>query len=266
MKKIFLAAAILFATCSIKAQQKEGKIMYERKVQMQVSFGGDLPPGIQNAMPTSRTDRFELNFANNQMAWRMMEEDIKDDAMANDGRGNQFVFRTIGGGADDMTFCDFEKSKKVEQREFMDKKFIIADSLRKGNWKLTGETKTILGYTCRQATSQRFGKRMMMTMNDGKMERKEVDDTTNMIAWFTTDIPVAIGPEVQGQLPGAILELETNNGRTLYTATEVLAKPSLSAIKEPTKGKKVTPDEFTAERNKLMEQMQQNGNMRIRMN
>ena len=212
------------------------------------------------------TDRFELNFAQNQMSWRQMEQDIADNVSSGEEGGNRFVIRTIGGGAEDVTFCDFEKSRKVELREVLDKKFIISDSLRKGNWKLTGETKTILGYNCRQATSLRFGKRAMMTMNDGKMERKEIDDTTNIVAWFTTDIPVAVGPEIQGQLPGAILELEMNNGRTIYKATEVAAKPTLSAIKEPTKGKKVTQAEFTAERNKMMEQMQQNGNFRIRTN
>ena len=71
---------------------------------------------------------------------------------------------------------------------------------------------------------QRIGKRMVMTMDNGKMERKEIDDTSAIVAWFTTDIPVSAGPEVQGQLPGLILSLETNNGRTVYTALEISAK------------------------------------------
>ena len=52
---------------------------------------------------------------------------------------------------------------------------------------------------------------MMMTMDNGKMERKEIDDTSIIVAWFTTDIPVSAGPEVQGQLPGLILGLETKS-------------------------------------------------------
>jgi GLPGLI family protein len=97
-----------------------------------------------------------------------------------------------------------------------------------------------------------------MSMDNGKMERKEIDDTTTLVAWFTTDIPVPAGPEVHGQLPGLILELEANNGRTVYTAIEISAKPDLSAIKEPTKGKKVTPAEFTEKRNSMMAEMQKN--------
>ena len=179
------------------------------------------------------------------------------------------VIRTMGGGTDDATFCDFNKEWRVEAREFFDKKFLIGDTIRRSNWKLTEETKTILGHTCRQATSQRIAKRMMMSMENGKMERKEVDDTSTIVAWFTTDIPVPAGPEVQGQLPGLILELITNNGRTTFKALEIYTKPDLAAIKEPTKGKKVTPAEFTKERNKMMEEMQRNnqgGNFQIRMN
>ncbi|HKO79360.1 MAG TPA: GLPGLI family protein, partial [Chitinophagaceae bacterium] len=183
--------------------------------------------------------------------------------------GGGMMIRTFGGGADDVTFCDFNKGRKVELREFFDKKFLITDSIRRGNWKLSDETKIILNHACRKATSQRIGKRMMMSMDNGKMERKEIDDTSSIIAWFTTDIPVSAGPEVQGQLPGLMLGLETNNGRTVYTALEISPSADLGSIKEPTKGKKVTPDEFTKERNKMMDEMQKNnqgGNMRIRMN
>lgn len=35
---------------------------------------------------------------------------------------------------------------------------------------------------------------MMMNMDNGVMERKEVDDTANIVAWFATDIPVSAGP------------------------------------------------------------------------
>lgn len=265
MKKIFIPGiSLLFFTASF-AQQKEGKVIYQRTTQFQISFGGNAPPGIEDAMPKSRTDKFEMNFANSQMSWKKMEEEMQDDNFS----GGGFMVRTMGGGADDITFCDFDKALKVEQREFFDKKFLISDSIRKGNWKLTEETKTILNHLCRKATSQRIGKRMMMTMDNGKTERKEVEDTSNIVAWFTTDIPVSAGPEIQGQLPGLILELETNNGKSVYTATEISAKPDLKAIKEPTKGKKVTPEEFTKERNKMMESMQggQSGrNVQIRMN
>jgi GLPGLI family protein len=264
MKKIMFSAFVLLSIGTANAQQKEGKVIYQRTTQMQMRIAGHT--GSENETIRTRTDRFEMSFANGQMIWKQMEDEIQDENFSGSGG---VMIRSFGGGVDDVTFCDFDKARKVELRELFDKKFVIADSIRRGNWKLSDETKTILDHLCRKATSQRIGKRMSMSMDNGKMERKEIDDTTTIVAWFTTDIPVSAGPEVQGQLPGLILSLETNNGRTVYTALEISPKPDLASIKEPTRGKKVTPDEFAKERNKMMEEMQKNnqgGNFQIRMN
>jgi GLPGLI family protein len=88
------------------------------------------------------------------------------------------------------------------------------------------------------------------------------------VAWFSTDIPVPVGPEYQGQLPGAVLELDIANGQTVYQAIEVSPKVTASKIKAPKDGKKVTAAEFTQERDKLFEEMRKNmpgGGMQIRM-
>jgi GLPGLI family protein len=260
MYKTVLAAAGVLLSITAMAQQKEGKVIYQRTIQMQISIAG--MPGMENQLPRTRTDKFELNFANSQMTWRQMEDDIQGaDEVAG---GGGLVIRTIGGGSDDVTYCDFEKAKKLQVQELFDKKFLISDSIRRGNWKLGEETKTILNHLCRKATTQRYGKR-------SNMVRTEVDDTSAVVAWFTMDIPVPAAPEMQGQLPGMVLELDINNGRNVYTALEIFTKPDLSAIKEPTKGKKVTQDEFVKERSKMMEEMQRNmqggnGSFQIRMN
>jgi len=110
-----------------------------------------------------------------------------------------------------------------------------------------------------KATSTRISTSMRMNMDNGVMERKEVQDTSNIIAWFASDIPVSAGPgEYQGQLPGAILEMDFGNGRQVYKATSISEKADVSLIKEPAGKKKLTPDEFKKERDKMMEQMQQN--------
>jgi len=135
---------------------------------------------------------------------------------------------------------------------------------------LSDETKTVLNRTVRKATTQRIGSRMQMTMENGEMKRQEVSDTSNIVAWFTSDITVPAGPqEFQGQLPGLILELDINNGRTMYKAVEFSAKVNTSNIKEPKGGKQITAAEFIKEREKLMEEMRRNnpgGNRRIQIN
>ncbi|MCR6719680.1 MAG: GLPGLI family protein [Chitinophagaceae bacterium] len=223
--------SLLIAMASL-AQQKEGKVTYERNTQMSININNGAEP-IQHI----RKDKFELNFANNQMVWQQLPEDIQEEPVSNGG----MVFRTVGGGGDDIVFIDFEKSRKVEGREFGDKKFIVTDSIRRNNWRLSEETKTILGYQCRKATTERIAKRTTMMMENGKMERREVDDTSEVVAWFTLSIPVPAGPDFQGQLPGLILEMEMNDGKMVYRAVEVKEKPNKNAIKEPTKGKKLLP-------------------------
>ena len=252
MKKIsFVFISICLAMVTL-AQQKEGKVVYQRTMQMQLRINDN--DQLSQMLPKRRTDKFELMFGNNQSLWKHIDEDESTDEMNTGG----MQIKMMAPGQNDIVFYDFGAAKKTEQREILDKKFIVTDSIRKLNWKLTGETKTILDHVCQKAIAQRTGKRTQMNMDNGKMERKEINDTTAIVAWFTTDIPVPAGPEVQGQLPGLILALDMNNGRMVYRALDISPKVDVATIKEPTKGKKVTPDEFTKEREKMMQEMQKN--------
>lgn len=265
MKKISFALLCSCITLITFAQQKEGKVIYTRTSQLQTRVMANGNDQLSQMLPRTRTDKFELTFGNNQSLWKHVDEEDAQDEMA----GNGMVIRMVGPGQNDIIFHDFSAAKRTEQRDMFEKKFIITDSIRKLNWKLTGETQTILGHVCQKAVAQRTGMRTMTTMENGKIERKEVMDTTNIIAWFTSEIPVPAGPEVQGQLPGLILELNMNNGRMVYKAIDIQTQADIVSIKEPTKGKKVTLDEFVKEREKMMEEMrknnQGNGNRVIRM-
>jgi GLPGLI family protein len=255
------------ASLFVNAQQTQGMVTYERTSQMNIQFAGHNEE-MERMIPRTRTDKFELVFGNNKSLWKQAEIESDDDGTFNSGGGMQI--RMIAAGANDVLFCNFEAARSIEQRELFDKKFIVDDSIRKLQWKLTDETKTILDHPCRKAIATRYGTRMMMNMDNGKMERKEVNDTTNIIAWFTTDIPVSAGPaEYQGQLPGLILEMNINDGRQIFIAKTISDKADLAVIKEPTGKKRYTQEEFRKERDKMMEEMQRNnqgGNRVIRMN
>ena len=266
MKRISLTVMAILSLVVLNAQTKEGKITYERTVQVQVRMQG-MNEEMERMIPRTRTDKFELNFANNQSLWKQAEQDNDDD---NDHGEGGLQIRMVVAGSNDVLYNNFETSKRVELREVFDKKFIIEDSIRPLKWKMTGETKEILGHNCMKATAVNISKRMMMNLDNGKMERKEVDDTSNIIAWFASDIPVSAGPaEYQGQLPGLILEMDVANGRQIFKAVEISAKAEVASIKEPTGKKKYTPEEFRKERDKMMEEMQRNnqgGQRVIRMN
>ena len=259
MNKLTFSCIGMLTFATIQAQQKEGKIIYQRTVQRQIIMDrGNGPESSVQKM----VNKFEVDFANNQMILKQQEDDMPEEEPA--PAGEHLMIRTFGGGADDATYCDFQNARVVQQQEFFDKTFVITDSIKAGNWKLSNETKSILGHVCQKATTQEIVKHMKMSMDNGKMERKEVEDTSVVTAWFAMDIPVPAAPEMQGQLPGAMLQLENDNGRTVYVAIEISPKANQSAIKEPTKGKKVTAAEFVAERNKMIEEINnRNGNFKI---
>ena len=255
MKKI-IALATLLISIFAHSQVKEGKIIYERVMQLPTRMM-NVDPAIAAQIPKSRTDQYELLFGNNQSLLQFLPNINNEDQSTFSGGGGTVVLR-FAGGNNDIVFHNFTSQTKVEQREVFDRSFLVTDSIRKLNWKLTEESKTILNYKVQKATSTRIGTRPRMTMENGQMKREEFPDTAKIIAWFTTDIPVPAGPDFQGQLPGAILEVDIDNGQTVYRAIEVSGKVSLNKIKEPKDGKKLTAAEFTKEREKLMEEMRKN--------
>jgi len=54
------------------------------------------------------------------------------------------------------------------------------------------------------------------------------------------------------------LEMDISNGRQVYKATSISEKADMVLVKEPTGKKKLTPDEFRKERDKMFEEMQKN--------
>jgi len=264
MKKIIFTFSMGLLLPAAHAQQKQGRVVYERTVQLQMRMQG-MGDGEEHVLPRSRKDKLEVLFGNDKSLRRTLEDETPDE----EGEGGGMKIRMFVAGGNDVSFVNFATGQVVEQREFAAKNYIIADSIHKLNWKLTGETTTILTYPCQKAVTQRISKRMTMSMENGQMKKEEVADTANIIVWFSPSIPVPAGPEYQGQLPGLILGIDISNGRTVYKAIEVSDKVDVSAVKEPSKGKKVTADEFAKERNKMMEEMQRNNGGRgqtIRIN
>ena len=270
MKRILITGFAVLSVGLLKAQQITGTVTYERTSKIQISFSDTHGSGMEQQMPKTRTDKFELTFANNQSLWKSAEEDDNGTTDVSGADGGGMQIRMVVAGSNDVLYSNFETGKKVEKRELFDKSFIIDDTISKLKWKMTGETKTILGLPCMKATSQTIRTRTMMNMDNGKMDRKEIQDTSTVVAWFTTSIPVSAGPaEYQGQLPGLILEMDIKDGTQTFKAVGISEKADLTVIKEPTGKKHYTPNEFKKERDKMIEEMQKNnqgGNMRIRMN
>jgi GLPGLI family protein len=258
MKTVILTFSMVILVLSAHAQQQQGRVLYERTVQMQMRMMGiaaSANADVPTMLPQSHTDKFEVLFGNDQSLRRSKEDDRPEEFSPREGA---MAVHMMVADANDVTYHNFATGQVIEQREFGTKNYIIADSIHKLNWKLTGKTSTILNYPCQEAIAQRIGTRSMTNIENGQLKEAEVPDTANIIVWFTPSIPVPAGPEYQGQLPGLILSIDINDGSTVYTATEISAKIDLTTIKAPSKGKKVTAGQFTKERDKMMVEMQRN--------
>ena len=262
MKQFILLLSLLLVVIISLGQSNQGRIVYERTTKLQIQVND---PAFANSMPRERKDKFELLYAGNRTLWRASEDESADPDMHwNNGSGAEV--RIVVPGSNDVTYSDLQEQRKVEKKEVFSKEFIVEDSIRRLKWKIGNDSKKILGYDCKMATTQRIQPTTRVNMDNGELKREEVMDTATIVAWFTDAIPGFAGPEIyQGQLPGTILEVDVNNGRSHFAALEISAKVDPKEIKEP-KGKKITPEEFRKERDKMFQQMQQNngGNFQIR--
>ncbi|HYH14401.1 MAG TPA: hypothetical protein VD794_04230, partial [Flavisolibacter sp.] len=93
MKTIFLSLCLM-AGLFAGAQMKEGKVVYERTIQMQRR---NINPDVANMLPRERKDHFELLFANNQSLWRTLQtaEEGNNTFSGTSASGQQMSFTMV---------------------------------------------------------------------------------------------------------------------------------------------------------------------------
>ncbi len=278
MKKIIFGfGLVLVTTSSLFAQMKEGKIVYERKTNMWRMI---TDPEMRTRIPEFRTANFELLFNDKASLFRSVPDDQAPDPFANNGgdRGGQrFNFRM----PETTTYIDLATQMQYESRPMFEKTFLVVDSLKPLKWKISEETKTIAKHLCKKATTTAPAQMVRMggvrigrnnaAANDStkKSDAPIVTKETEVIVWYAEDIAASVGPEVYTGLPGAILEVDMDNGANVTTATEVTTKYPKKELTQPNKGDKMNRAQFQDAMKKLMEEMQRGGGMggmRIRMN
>jgi GLPGLI family protein len=257
--------ALTSISTSIAAQMKEGKISYERKINMH----RNLPdPQMKSMVPEFRTDKFELIFNENASLFRSVVDDEAPDPFANAGGGGGGGMRMSFRMPSANTYTDLAKQMQYEGREFFEKEFLIIDSLKQYKWKLSEETKTIAKQLCKKATTMVAATQVRMRVSIGRGGENNTDTTANtprapketeLVVWYAENIPVSFGPENYSGLPGVIMEIDQDNGANVMTAVEVSAKYPKKDLIAPSKGEKMNRVQFQENMQKLMQNMQRGG-------
>jgi GLPGLI family protein len=118
-----------------------------------------------------------------------------------------------------IVYTDLRAHATTAQKNVFDQTFLVKDSLRKIKWKITGETRDILGFSCRRANGL-------------------ILDSVYLVAFFAEKIPVSGGPESFSGLLGMILELALPHENMIWRATKIIdTTVPATTIAPPKKGK-----------------------------
>lgn len=129
----------------------------------------------------------------------------------------------------------------ISQENILDKKFIIKENIPSFEWEIHSEATNINGRNCIKAT---------------------LKDNNSIVAWFTGDIPIAIGPLGYYGLPGIIVRLETATKK--YELSAITKKENVEII-PPTEGKVISREEFTQIKNQKMKEYGGNSSGGVRI-
>lgn len=212
---------IMLLACIQLMGQKSGIIDYVEAIKIQI----DIPEGNKEMMkniPQSHNVKKVLIF-NGQEAIYKERSGNEDLEVSNENEGNQvkIVMKT----PESHLYTNLSSKTLVHSQEFFGKQFLIIGAMKKCNWKITNEQKTLLGVVCQKAILQ--------------------DTAQNVVAWFTTEIPLGIGPNGFNGLPGLILSLDIDEGSRVITAENYNLRDLLAGeLTKPTKGKSITVEEF----------------------
>ncbi len=243
MNNIIIFFFLLFAL-SLSAQQISGKVYYISKTQPTYAQGISVENEKKLDDRAKRLYEKKLILSFNQSESFYKEEvslNNTDDAYQAGYLAASSSYSSNG------IFKNTEKQVFSEGREFLGKLFLIKDSLPDYNWTLENESKKIGNYTAFKATMVK-----KIDSTDFRLSNAQnIQSDGNIIvtAWYTPEIPVKTGPDIYGDLPGLILEI--NIYRTTILCSKIILNTSNPIeIKPPKNGEEVSLDEF----NKIAEE------------
>ncbi len=230
-----LMGSIILHT-TVFAQQrftKQGEIEFEKRINMYAFIKKAISGNKEQA---AYMERYFEQYKTTQPQFRTMKSLLKFSGSTTlftpvketEVQPNNFFNNMPGVNQVNTIQTDLEDKTSIIQKSVFEETFLIKDSLRKINWKITDETREIAGYPCRRANAL-------------------VMDSIYVVAFYTDKIPVSGGPETFTGLPGMILGLALPHDHITWFATRVNDMPmAKNVLTAPAKGKPMNQTEFIA--------------------
>jgi len=217
--KLYILIISIFCCISQCCAQKfisSARVEYERKtyikkIMLEVN-GDDNNSEWITRMPDYRTEYFDLLFSGNKSVYKTGKE------------SDQKIPEWMSSGIISTVYINMDSGTYASEKQVYDKTYHIIDTLPHIDWKITDETRTVAGFTCRKATG-RFC------------------DSLFIVAFYTDQILLTSGPETFNGLPGLILGIVIPRMHTSWHATKIdfpEIKPEQTAPPSIKKGKQTT--------------------------
>lgn len=250
----YLVTLLFLSSVSLFAQEKL-IVEYESRIEFDVNKGfvmttttdgsssntkigtnKEMEDKLKEAM--NKPSYYNLVLNSDESEFKVIERVTNDQP----SEGGMQIKLSAGGGT---TYKNLNEKISLKSASSFSQDFLITDSLKNYDWKITRESKELLGYEVRKAEAI-------------------VDSTTNVIAWYAPKLTYKNGPDVYGGLPGLIMEIEINSDsqqrgkrKITYKAISLNVVNDKKGIERPKKGKKITQDEFTKWNKDQMEKMKE---------
>lgn len=219
MKRLLFINMILAFTVSVKAQHTQsGTIEYERKTNLHRTIDQmdeddrKWIDRMRSQIPKHIVHYFDLSFNTQHSLYKPGREPEKTV--------NLWFAQTPA--SENVVYTDFTTGRVTAQKQVYEEKFLVKDTMRKLEWKIMDEVRTIADFPCRKAVAV-------------------MCDSVYVIAFYTEDILANGGPEMFSGLPGMVLEVAVPRLHTTWIATKInFDPPAEKDIVPPKKGKEVT--------------------------
>ncbi len=223
MKTVFSIILTLMFICSLHAQSifiTSGKIEFEKRLSLHRIINdlwSDEPGAIfgidemKKRLPTGKNFYFDLYFDNNKTLYKPGRETtaVQD--------GTEFFLPTA---KDNTVYSELDKQISISQKTVFENTYLLQDSIRQIQWRITPDTRTIAGFECRKAIGI-------------------IMDSVYVIAFYTDEIIPSGGPESFAGLPGMILGVAIPRINTTWFATKLeIQEVKPEQLAAPKKGKK----------------------------
>ena len=203
----------------------QGIVKYEKRVNMYAiikeqikrypneTYYSSFFESYQKSNPQFKVLKSNLTFSNDQTLFKPEEETAVTSGFFSDNALTQ---------QNNIITTNTKAGISTAQKKVYEETYLVKDSTRKINWKITNEFRNIAGYDCRRANAL-------------------IMDSIYVVAFYTDQIPVSGGPESFTGLPGMILGVALPYENVTWFATSILDQPiTEETIKVPTKGKSVS--------------------------